>query len=82
MFARLCIALTSAVLLVVLTIGAALAAPPIGGGTQHPHHVVTGNGGCIDINAVLFNAEDRGLHQGATSSGGNGLWHGPCPQAE
>jgi hypothetical protein len=59
----------------------------------HPHHVFTGNGGCVDINAVLFAAADeageeeqRGLHRGANASSFNpagddltrGPFHGPC----
>jgi hypothetical protein len=56
---------------------AALAAPPHGDG-GHPHNVSTGSG-CRDIDAVAFNAEDRGLHRGANESGqNNGPWHGPC----
>jgi hypothetical protein len=57
---------------------AALAAPPHGEG-GHPHHVATGNGGCVTVDAVAFRAEDRGLHQGANKSGPEaGPWHGPC----
>lgn len=56
----------------------ALAAPPHGEG-GHTHHVDTGNGDCVPINAVAFHAEDRGLHQGANASGAaQGPWHGPC----
>jgi hypothetical protein len=60
----------------------------------HPHHVLTGNGGCVDIDAVFFAAADeageeeqRGLHRGANASSFNpagddparGPFHGPCP---
>jgi hypothetical protein len=57
---------------------AALAAPSHGEG-GHSHHVGTGNGGCVVVDAVAFRAEDRGLHQGASKSGSDrGPWHGPC----
>lgn len=56
----------------------ALAGPPHGEG-GHVHHVDTGNGGCVQIDAVAFHAEARGLHQGASASGtAHGPWHGPC----
>ncbi len=56
----------------------AVAAPPHGDG-GHTHHVHTGNGGCVDVDAVAFLPEDRGLHQGANSSGSEqGVWHGAC----
>lgn len=56
----------------------ALAAPPHGEG-GHTHHVHTGNGGCVDVDAVAFTAEDRGLHRGANASGfEQGIWHGTC----
>ncbi len=57
----------------------AFADPPIGGAGAHPHHVMTPSG-CVDINAVLFNPDTRGLHRGAMASGmSRGPWHGPCP---
>lgn len=56
----------------------AMAAPPHGDG-GHTHHVHTGDGGCVDVDAVRFLPEDRGLHRGANSSGfEQGIWHGPC----
>lgn len=52
---------------------------PGGVGNAHPHHVHTGNGGCVNINSVFFVQTDHGLHQGATESGSEtGPWHGPC----
>ena len=56
----------------------ALADPPHGDG-GHVHHVDTGNGGCVQIDAVAFHAVERGLHRGAGESGTeHGPWHGPC----
>lgn len=70
------LAMTVAISIAVAT-GAA-AAPPHGDG-GHTHHVHTGQGGCVDVNAVAFFAEDRGLHRGANASGPEqGIWHGPC----
>ncbi len=60
----------------------AMAAPaeeaPIGESGSHTHYVITGNGGCVDIDAVAFEREDRGLHRGATASD-RGPSHGSCP---
>lgn len=57
---------------------AATAAPPHGDG-GHTHHVHTGAGGCVDVDAVAFLADDHGLHRGASASGDHrGIWHGPC----
>jgi hypothetical protein len=57
---------------------AAHAAPPHGEG-GHIHHVDTGNGGCVTVDAVTFRGEGRGLHQGANASGPErGPWHGRC----
>lgn len=57
---------------------AASAEAPHGDG-GHTHHVHTGDGGCLDVDAVAFFAQDRGLHQGGNASGGEqGIWHGPC----
>jgi hypothetical protein len=52
----------------------------VGGPGSHPHHVHTGNGGCVDINRVFFEVDDRGLHRGADSSNEHesGPYHGPC----
>ena len=61
--------------------GAAPAAnSPVGGTGAHPHHVHTGNGGCVQIDSVLFEPASRGLHNGANASGGHerGPFHGPC----
>lgn len=56
----------------------ALAAPPHGDG-GHTHHVHTGNGDCVAVDAVAFFGGDRGLHRGAGASGfERGVWHGPC----
>ena len=44
---------------------------------SHTHHVDTGNG-CVDINSVVFEADNRGLHQGASKSGALGPAHGAC----
>lgn len=52
---------------------------PVGGSGAHPHHVHLGNGGCIEIDAVLFKRESRGLHGGSEASGvDQGPYHGPC----
>lgn len=57
---------------------AAHAAPPHGEG-GHTHHVLLGNGECLDVDAVAFFVDDRGLHRGAGASGpDHGIWHGPC----
>lgn len=70
------IALVSALSL--STASGALAAPPHGDG-GHTHHVHTGNGGCVDVDAVAFFGEQRGLHRGAGASGfEQGIWHGGC----
>lgn len=56
----------------------ATAAPPVDEG-GHVHHVITGSGECVPIDAVAFRAEPRGLHRGASASGPDrGPWHGPC----
>lgn len=61
-----------------LTSPAAHAGSPISD-NGHTHHLNTGNGGCVDIDAVRFLAQNRGLHQGANASGTlRGPWHGPC----
>jgi uncharacterized protein involved in high-affinity Fe2+ transport len=62
----------------------AMAAPaeeaPIGAPGSHTHYVITGNGRCVSIDAVAFEQEARGLHQGATTSGlDRGPSHGSCP---
>ena len=47
----------------------------------HPHHVHTGNGGCVDINSVYFLPDHtRGLHGGSEASNGHmqGPFHGTC----
>jgi hypothetical protein len=57
----------------------AVAEPPRGGPFQHTHHVHTGDGGCVDIDSVMFNPDHRGLHQGSNASGlDRGPWHGTC----
>lgn len=70
------IALATAISMAMAT--GAMAAPPHGDG-GHTHHVDTGDGGCVDIDAVTFLGQDRGLHRGAGSSGSEqGPWHGSC----
>lgn len=63
----------------------ASAAPPVshhpgGAGHAHSHHIHTGNGRCVDIASVFFNADVRGLHRGADASRGplQGPYHGTC----
>jgi hypothetical protein len=53
---------------------------PVGEGPPaHPHHVHTGNDGCVDIDAVFFEPDVRGLHQGSNASGPTrGPFHGTC----
>ncbi len=63
--------------------GVAVAQPaeqsPVGGMHAHPHHVHTGNGGCVDINSVMFEPGDRGLHHGSNmSTMAQGPFHGTC----
>jgi hypothetical protein len=67
------------------TVGAAPAEPaPVqfspGVEGAHPHHVFTGNGGCVDINSVYFEPDaTRGLHGASFASTiTRGPWHGPC----
>ncbi len=72
------ILLVTVALLMTLFAGVANAQPPIEGAGAHAHHVHTGNGGCVNIDTVLFNPEDRGLHQGANASGPNGPAHRTC----
>ncbi len=52
----------------------------IGGASDHTHHVHLGNGGCVDIDAVHFEPDTRGLHQGANASLGHeaGPFHLTC----
>jgi hypothetical protein len=42
--------------------------------------VHTGDGECVEIDAVHFNPDTRGLHHGAIASGNHdrGPYHGPC----
>ena len=65
------ILLVTVALLMTVFAGVANAQPadiaPVGSG--HTHHIHTGNGGCVDIDSVQFEAVDKGLHQGATQSG-------------
>ena len=61
--------------------GTASAAPaeqsPVGGPRAHTHHVHTGNGGCVDLDAVHFEAGPHGLHHGVRQSAAD-MWHGTC----
>lgn len=80
---RFAIALATIPLASAMLAAPAQAAPPVAhepGGTAHTHHVHTGNGGCVDIDAVLFLAVHRGLHQGSDASNGpvQGPFHGTC----
>ena len=51
---------------------------PHGGPGTHPHHIHTGNGGCVDAKQNMEGG-DRGLHQGSDASGpDHGMWHGRC----
>ncbi len=54
---------------------------PHSGPGAHPHHVHTGNGGCRDIDSVLFEPSGRGLHRGSNESGPErGPFHGTCEE--
>jgi hypothetical protein len=59
----------------------AAADPPVNtDGSGHIHHVILGNGECVQIDSVSWDAVSRGLHQGANASTiASGPWHGPCP---
>ena len=74
------ILLVTVALMMTVFAGVANAQPPIGGPFAHPHHVHTGNDGCVELDRVLFNPDVRGLHQGSNASGGEdrGPFHGPC----
>jgi hypothetical protein len=49
---------------------------PLVGTGLHTHHVVTGTSDCVNIDAVAFAMQDRGLHRGATEGT---VAHRPCP---
>lgn len=73
------VAVTLTAMAAIMTTGGAAASDPVVGGPgAHPHHVETGNDGCVDINSVLFQGGDRGLHRGSNSSGAHGPNHGSC----
>ncbi len=78
------ILLVTVALLMTVFAGVAQAQPypagpaPVGGPGAHPHHVHTGNDGCVDIDSVKFERDDRGLHRGSDSSGSRGPSHGTC----
>ena len=84
---RRIILLVTAALLMTVFAGVANAQPaaeqsPVGQPGEpgaHTHRVQTGNGGCVDIDSVYFEREDRGLHRGGNASGAHGPAHGPCP---
>jgi len=61
--------------------GPAVADSPVNtDGSGHVHHVMLGNGECVQLDSVSWDAVARGLHQGANAStSANGPWHGPCP---
>ncbi len=83
---RRIILLVTVVLLMTVFAGVANAQPaaeqsPVGEPGEpgvHPHHVLTGNGECVDIDRVQFEREARGLHQGANKSP-TGPAHQACP---
>ena len=81
---RRTILLVTVALLMVAFASVAQAQPadksPVNPTTGHTHHVHTGNGECVDINSVKFEADTRGLHQGSNASGFHtqGPFHGPC----
>lgn len=56
------------------------AEPPVNtDGSGHVHHVWLGNGSCLQIDAVTWDATTTGMHRGANMSGvDHGPWHGPC----
>lgn len=85
--------LLGAVLLALTVLGGPASAeghPPVRhepGGGAHSHHVLTGNGGCVDIDAVFFVPATSGLHQGSNASSftnpndpdaTRGPFHGAC----
>jgi hypothetical protein len=59
----------------------AAADPPVNtDGSGHIHHVILGNGACVELDSVSWDAVARGLHRGANeSSSAHGPWHGACP---
>ena len=78
--------LVTVVMLMALFAGVANADPaaqsPVGGPGAHPHHVHTGNGGCVDIDSVFFEPAGRGLHRGSNASGPTrGPFHGTCAES-
>ena len=81
---RIVLLVTVALLMTVFA-GVAQAQPndmaPVGGAGAHPHHVHTGNGGCVDINSVLFEPDTRGLHRASNETGmEKGPFHGTCAE--
>lgn len=63
---------------ILMSAPAAQAGPPHGEG-GHLHHVHTGNGECVQLDAHAFLPEARGLHRAAAESGfERAVWHGPC----
>jgi len=59
----------------------AAADPPVNtDGSGHIHHVWLGDGSCLELDSVSWDAVDSGMHRGANSStSARGPWHGPCP---
>ncbi|MDQ4054176.1 MAG: hypothetical protein M3237_15935 [Actinomycetota bacterium] len=78
---RSLIALGAGVLASVVLAGPAAADPPVNtDGTGHVHHVMLGNGECLQLDSVSWDAVARGLHRGANAStSAHGPWHNPCP---
>ena len=78
---RTLLAIGTAVIASVVLAGPVAAAPPVNtDGTGHVHHVLLGNGECVQLDSVSWDAVARGMHMGANaSSKAHGPWHGPCP---
>ena len=81
---RIVLLVTMALLMTVFAGAANAQAPqsPVGGDFAHPHHVHLGNGGCVDIDAVLFEPDVRGLHRASNETGQEkGPFHGTCAES-
>ena len=78
---RTLISIGTAVLDSVALASPAAADPPVNtDGSGHIHHVILGNGECVQLDSVSWDAAARGLHRGANASTSvHGPWHGPCP---
>jgi hypothetical protein len=78
---RALITIGTAVLASIALAGPAAADPPVNhDGSGHIHHVILGNGECVQLDSVSWDSVTRGLHQGANrSTSAHGPWHGFCP---